>query len=92
MFKRLIVPKPLSARKDDPLPQGHRYDEKGRSVLIGLTWEETREFEELDESLPFEGQPVWPDEGLRVLPREERWHKLWMKHRAKLSGCVEDRW
>ncbi len=60
-------------------------DADGRRVLIGLTWRETREFERLDRSLPFEGQHVWPTEGLPRLPMEQRWHELWAKHQAKLA-------
>ena len=63
-------------------PRGYRFDEQGRPVLIGLTWKETREFERLDESLPFEGQHVWPTQDLPTLPMEARWHELWTKHQA----------
>ena len=35
-------------------------DADGRQVIIGLSFDETREFERIDDSLPFNGKPVWP--------------------------------
>jgi hypothetical protein len=67
-------------------PHGYRHDEQGRLVLIGLTWNETREFERLDESLPFEGQHVWLTQDLPLLPMEARWHELWTKHQAAANA------
>ncbi len=67
-------------------PPGYRFDEQGRLVLVGLTWKETREFERLDESLPFEGQHVWPTQDLPLLPMEARWHELWTKHQAAANA------
>jgi hypothetical protein len=81
----MLVPVP------DAPPHGYRHDEQGRLVLIGLSWKETREFERLDESLPFEGQHVWPTQDLPVLPMEARWLELWTRHRAAVNadppGC-----
>jgi hypothetical protein len=70
----------------DALPHGYRPDEQGRLVLIGLTWEETREFERLDESLPFEGRFVWLPQDLSSLPTEARWHELWTTHQAAANA------
>jgi hypothetical protein len=66
-----------------PAPQ---FDDQGRPVLAGLTFEETQEFEELDARLPFEGQHVWPREDLPILPLEQRWNELWVRHRAALAA------
>lgn len=67
------------------LPPDCQLDALGRAVLIGLTFEETKEFRELDRRLPFQGQHVWPTEGLPLLPMEARWHELWSKHQAALA-------
>jgi hypothetical protein len=76
----MLVPVP------DAPPRGYRHDEQGRPVLIGLSWKETREFERLDESLPFEGRHVWPTQDLPVLPMEARWLELWTRHRAAVNA------
>jgi hypothetical protein len=57
-------------------------DEQGRLILIGLSFDETAEFERLDVSLPFDGLHVWPDLGddIPLLPIEVRWRELWAKH------------
>ena len=51
----------------------YRLDTFGHLVLVGLTFEETTEFEKLDASLPYGGKHAWPDEGLSLLPMEARW-------------------
>jgi hypothetical protein len=63
------------------LPDRQR-DARGHMVLVGLTFEETREFRKLDASLPYDGQNVWPDQTLPMLPMEVRWLELWTKHQA----------
>jgi hypothetical protein len=52
-------------------------DEQGRRVLIGLSFDETAEFERLDASLPFDGLHVWPDlsDDIPLLPIEVRWRR-----------------
>ena len=52
--------------------------EKGRLVLIGLTFEETAEFEYLDAQIPFDGELVWLD--MDNSPVERRWLELYTKH------------
>ena len=47
-------------------------------ALPGLSAEETEEFVRLDQSLPFDGLFVWPDD-LPAIPSEERWRLLWAK-------------
>jgi hypothetical protein len=69
-------------------PQGHsprRYfvDDSGRRVLIGLTIEETFEFETLDNlpALDEPGAQVAEDEkGASIATREKRWRELYRKH------------
>ena len=52
--------------------------DKGRRVLIGLSEEETAEFEILDAQMPYDGKPVWPDTANS--PKEDRWLELFTKH------------
>ena len=60
-------------------------DEKGRRVLVGLTIEETLEFEGLD-SLPALDESgahiAWTSDGVPTIPREQRWLELYLKHDA----------
>lgn len=69
----------------DHLPD-YQLDSSGRRCLVGLTYEETTEFETLDASLPYDGARVWPDESLPQLPMEIRWLELWEKHQAALRS------
>jgi hypothetical protein len=66
------------------LPREYQLDGGGRRILVGLTHEETLEFEKLDDRLPYDGQSVWPDETLPLLPMEVRWLELWEKHQTAL--------
>ena len=49
------------------------------AALPGLSAAETEEFLRLDQSLPYDGLCVWPDD-LPAIPSEERWRLLWAKH------------
>ena len=64
----------------DPFKARFSLDDHGRRVLVGLTYDETREFEALDASMPYGGELVWPDGNLPILPVETRWLALWDKH------------
>jgi hypothetical protein len=68
----------------DPFASEYLIDSNGRKVLAGLTHEETVEFEALDAALPYDGEWIWPDKCLPVLPMEQRWLELWEKHQAVL--------
>jgi hypothetical protein len=67
-------------------PKGSRryfVDKDGRRVLIGLTLEETSEFETLDGlSAPDDsGQHLaWDENGSQTTTRERRWLELYGKH------------
>lgn len=74
----------------DPFEARFGFDDLGRRVLVGLTYEETREFEALDASVPYDGELVWPDRNLPILPVETRWLALWEKHeRAVFEGAAQ---
>ncbi|WP_027524885.1 hypothetical protein [Bradyrhizobium sp. Ec3.3] len=67
----------------DNAPRRYFIDEVGRRVLIGLTHEETFEFERLDGQsiLHREGRPATHDErGRWVADGEQRWLELYAKH------------
>ncbi len=66
-------------------------DRQGQRVLLGLSFEETSEFERLDASLPFDGLHVWPDlsEEIPLLPIEVRWRELWAKHEAAIRERLD---
>ena len=68
----------------DPFASEYLIDSNGHKVLAGLTHEETVEFETLDASLPYDGEWIWPDKSLPLLPMEQRWLELWEKHEAVL--------
>jgi hypothetical protein len=72
---------------DDAFQSAYTYDAEGRRVIIGLSFDETREFERIDARLPFRGKPVWPGFGddIPLLPMEARWLELWNKHEAALQ-------
>jgi hypothetical protein len=58
---------------DRAVTRRYHRDEEGRSVLVGLTFEETSEFETLEgraSGLGLEGE------------REFRWHNLYLKHES----------
>jgi hypothetical protein len=63
----------------DQLPKRYRIDKNGRRVLIGLSIEETFEFETLDDLAPTGGLIAWR-EGVPITSREKRWLELYQKH------------
>ena len=69
-----------------PSSPEYQPDAEGRRTLIGLTYNETLEFERLDASLPYDAAHVWPDVNLPMLPMEIRWLELWEKHRSAYLG------
>ena len=64
-------------------PRRYFVDSDGRRVLIGLTLEETFEFETLD-NLPAldDGNchVAWDEDGIPTTTREKRWLELYGKH------------
>jgi hypothetical protein len=68
---------------EDLSPRRYFVDEKGRRVLVGLTIEETFEFETLDRlpALDQNGNHVAYDQnGAPTTTREKRWLELYGKH------------
>lgn len=66
----------------DLLPKRYRADKDGRRILVGLSIEETFEFETLDDLAPFDEaglQIAWRD-GVPITDRERRWLELYQKH------------
>jgi hypothetical protein len=61
----------------------HTSDQKGRRVLVGLSAEETREFETLDALSPSDGSGnriAWTFGGDPTTSREKRWLELYTRH------------
>ena len=77
----------------DHLPRRYFVDECGRRVLIGLSMEETFEFETLDNLTGIEGgneRAAWEEKGSPATMRERRWQELYGKHdRAWRQWMVE---
>ena len=68
----------------DKLPKRYRVDKNGRRVLVGLSIEETFEFETLSDLAPLDdsGSPIpWRD-GVPITTRERRCLELYQKHDA----------
>jgi hypothetical protein len=65
-------------------PRRYYVDHRGRRILIGLSIEETLEFEKLEELPPLDdsGRIAWSDEGVPTTIREKRWLELYAKHDA----------
>jgi hypothetical protein len=68
-----------------PAPQ----EEHGR-CLTGLTFEETTEFEALEEVPPFDdnGNVGWTFEGEPTTSREKRWLELYRKHEGAVAALI----
>ncbi|GKQ50007.1 hypothetical protein [Bradyrhizobium sp. Ce-3] len=61
-------------------PRRYVVDVSGQRVLVGLTLEETSEFEGLDSSLPALAERADQDPGLVPSAGEGRWLELYDKH------------
>ncbi|WP_426434947.1 hypothetical protein [Bradyrhizobium genosp. P] len=76
------------------LPRRYFIDDDGRRVLIGLTYEETFEFERLDHlSGPIhDGHVLWDAGGRPASKPAQRWLELYSKHdRAWLQWRADRR-
>lgn len=77
----------------DQLPKRYGVDEKGRRVLLGLSVEETFEFEALDDLAPLDETGMamaWRD-GVPITDREKRWLELYQKHDAAWRDLLANR-
>ena len=72
---------------DDVAGFEREHDGRGFWVLVGLTHEETEEFEQLDRQPPLTagGQIAWTFEGPPRTVAEQRWRNLFEKHKAELA-------
>jgi hypothetical protein len=66
----------------DLLPKRYGIDENGHRVLVGLSIEETFEFETLDDLSPLDetGTSIAWRDGVPITDREKRWLELYQKH------------
>lgn len=77
----------------DQLPKRYGVDENGRRVLLGLSVEETFEFETLDDLAPLDetgAVMAWRD-GVPITDREKRWLELYKKHDTAWRKMLADR-
>jgi hypothetical protein len=54
----------------------------GRRILVGLSFDETTEFERLDVSISYDRKPLSASAMLPLEPTEIRWLELYRKHRT----------
>jgi hypothetical protein len=74
----------------DQLPKRYCTNENGHRVLIGLSIQETFEFETLDDLAPLDDTGVsiaWRD-GVPITEREKRWLSLYQKHEEAWMALV----
>jgi hypothetical protein len=75
-------------------PRRYFVDHAGRRVLVGLTVEETSEFETLD-SLAAANHPsghvLWQGSGFAARGQDQRWLELYTKHKEAWSRWMADR-
>jgi hypothetical protein len=78
----------------DLLPKRYSTDKNGHRVLIGLTIEETFEFETLDDFPPLDenGDHVGWSDGVPITTREKRWLELYQKHHEEWKTMVAEKY
>lgn len=78
-------------RKDSP--RRYMVDGSGRRVIVGLTIEETIEFETLDNPARhlLNGHVLWDGRNAGQLRPEERWLELYAKHEQAWSEWIAER-
>jgi hypothetical protein len=74
----------------DRLPKRYYIDESGRKYLVGLSVEETFEFEALGDIPPLDdsGWCLPWQEDVPITPREKRWLELYQKHQRAWWALV----
>jgi hypothetical protein len=74
-------------------PRRYFVDNHGRRVLVGLTIEETSEFEALDNLAALNRRAehvLWEQNGFPVTKQEKRWLELYTKHDKAWSNWMAD--
>jgi hypothetical protein len=77
----------------DKLPKRYRVDKSRHRVLVGLSIEETFEFEALSDLTPLDdtGSPIpWRD-GVPITSREKRCLELYQKHNEAWRKLLKER-
>jgi hypothetical protein len=73
-------------------PRRYFINEIGERVLIGLTVQETQEFEALDERINqpgLDGQQA-ESRASPIVDEQRRWHELYKKHKVAWQGWLEN--
>jgi hypothetical protein len=76
---------------NDPFISHYTLDRMGRRVLVGLSLDETSEFERLDVSIPHGRKPFSASAIVPLEPAEIRWLELYRKHRAAFEAMQNKR-
>ena len=74
-------------------PRRYFIDSEGRRVLVGLTLEETFEFETLDSLAALSwrgGHVLWEESGFPATKQQRRWLELYTKHDQAWSRWMAD--
>jgi hypothetical protein len=80
-----------SVSSNDPFISHYTLDRMGRRVLVGLSFDETSEFERLDVSIPHARKPFSASAIVPLEPSEIRWLELYRKHRAAFEAMQNKR-
>ena len=74
----------------DRLPKRYYLDESGRQYLVGLSVEETIEFETIGDTAALDdsGWRLPWQEDVPITPREKRWLELYQKHQRAWWALV----
>jgi hypothetical protein len=81
-----MQPRTGSVSSNDPFISHYTLDRMGRRVLVGLSFDETSEFERLDVSIPHDRKPFGTSAIVPLEPSEIRWLELYRKHRAAFEA------
>jgi hypothetical protein len=74
-------------------PRRYFVDSNGQRVLVGLTVEETFEFETLDSLAALSwrgGHVLWEEGGFPATKQQKRWLELYIKHDQAWSRWMAD--
>ena len=86
MIRRKVQTRINSVSSGDPFLSHYTLDRMGRRVLVGLSFDETTEFERLDVSIPYDRKPHSTSAMVPLEPTEIRWLELYRKHRAAFEA------
>ena len=75
-----------SVSSGDPFLSHYTLDRMGRRMLVGLSFDETTEFERLDASISYDRKPRSASAMVPLERTEIRWLELYRKHRTAFEA------